>query len=145
MRVVVKVRLYKFRDCIETFRQALTDIREDRRMTEGSAQHIQKQCLMDTFVCIVADYVGCDEKTARTLASQHIEHVDGACPPKMPEWFGLDETKIDERQRLVITDNGGRRHIEMLADRDRSTLACWLHRFKDRSMVKGVAIDMWLP
>ena len=64
--------------------------------------------------------------------------------PSAP-WLGLDETKIDGKQRLVITDIGGRRPIEMLADRDRRTLAGWLHRFKDRSMVKGVAIDMWRP
>ncbi len=66
-----------------------------------------------TFVRIAAD-VGCDEKTVRTLASQHIEHVDGGYPPKLPEWLGLDETKIDGKQRLVITDIGDRRPVEML-------------------------------
>lgn len=144
VRIVVNVRRYKCRDCGLTCRQTLTGIREDRRMTERCAQYIQKQCLLDTFVRIAAD-VGCDEKTVRALASQHIEHVDGGYLPKLPEWLGLDETKIDGKQRLVITDIGGRRPIEMLADRDRRTLAGWLHRFKDRSMVKGVAIDMWRP
>ena len=34
VRIVVSVRRYKCRDCGETFRQALTGIREDRRMTK---------------------------------------------------------------------------------------------------------------
>ncbi len=141
MRIVVKVRRYKCRDCGETFRQALTGIRDDRHMTEHCALFIQRQCLLDTFVRI-AGQVGCDEKTVRALAAQHIENVDGGYLPALPEWLGLDETKIDGRQRLVITDLGARRPIEMLPDRDRGTLTTWLNHFKGERAKVGANLDV---
>lgn len=144
VRLLVKVRRYKCRDCGETFRQPLKGIRDDRHMTERCVEFIQQQCLLLTFVHI-ADTVGCDEKTVRTLAAEHIAHVDGGYLPALPEWLGIDETQIHGKLRLVLTDVGRRKPIEMLAERDKGTLAGWLNRHKDRSMVKGVAIDMWRP
>jgi transposase len=47
--------------------------------------------------------------------------------------------------RCVLTDIGDRRPIEMLADRDKGTLATWLNTYRDRSVIQGVAIDMWRP
>lgn len=143
-RLRAKVQRYRCRACNETFLQPLGGIVDDRRMTERCANFIQARCLRDTFVRIAED-VGCDDKTVRNLAGEYIAKLEAQHSPVMPEWLGIDETQIDGKMRCVVTDVGGRRLIEMLADRDKLTLAGWLHRFKDRDAVRGVAIDMWRP
>lgn len=144
VRILAKVQRFKCRECGETFLQPLAGMHSSMRMTERCANFIKGQSLMTTFVR-VAEAVGCDEKTVRSLAGDHIAELEGAHEPRLPEWLGIDETQIDGKMRCVITDIGGRRPIEMLADRDKGTLTTWLHSFKERAHVKGVAIDMWRP
>jgi hypothetical protein len=98
----------------------------------------------DTFTRI-AENVGCDDKTVRTLGAEYMAELEASHRPEMPDWLGIDETQIDGKMRCVLTDIGERRILDMLPDRDKATLAGWLHRFKDRHWVKGVAIDMWRP
>lgn len=144
VRIIANVQRYKCRECGGTFIQPLAGIQDDMRMTERCVAFIKDQCLKDTFLRI-ADHVGCDDKTIRNVAGQYISQIDANYHPALPTWLGIDETQIDGKMRCVITDVGNRKPIEMLADRDKLTLAGWLHRFRDRSMVKGIAIDMWRP
>lgn len=143
-RLRAKVQRYRCRSCGETFLQPLGGILDGRRMTQRCATYIQANCLRDTFVRLAGD-VGCDDKTVRTLALEYIAAMEANHRPTMPDWLGLDETQIDGKMRCVVTDVGERRVIDMLPDRDKLTVAGWLHRFKDRAWVKGVAIDMWRP
>lgn len=143
-RILARVQRYKCRECGETFLQPLAGIQEDRRMTARCAEYIKQQCLRDTFTSI-ADHIGCDDRTVRNLAGEYIASLDAAYKPALPAWLGIDETQIDGKMRCVLTDIGGRRPIEMLADRDKGTLTTWLYRHKERKHVQGVAIDMWRP
>ena len=113
-------------------------------MTTRCLEYIEAQCLRDTFVRL-AENLGCDEKTIRNIASDHIAKLDAQYLPRLPDWLGIDETRIDRQMRCVLTDVYERVPIDMLADRDKRTLAGWLHKFDDRSHVLGLAIDMWRP
>jgi transposase len=144
VRLLAKVQRYKCRDCGETFLQPLTGIQEGMLMTERCANFIKEQCLRDTFVRI-AENVGCDDKTIRNLAGDHIASLNANYKPNLPVWLGIDETQIDGKMRCVLTDIGHRRPIEMLPERDKGTLTTWLNHYRDRSHVRGVAIDMWRP
>lgn len=140
-RVLAKVQRYKCRDCNETFLQPLGGVLANRLMTERCADFIGEQCLVDTFVR-VAQNVGCDEKTVRTLAGERIALLTERYKPELPAWLGIDETTIDGRLRLVLTDIHNRRPVDMLQDDSNGSLATWLHRFKDRSHVMAVTTDM---
>lgn len=144
VRILAKAKRFKCRDCGGTFIQPLGGIHSAMRMTERCAEYIQSQCLRDTFVR-VAEHVGCDDKTVRTLAGDYIEQLNAEYKPWLPEWLGIDETQIDGKLRCIITDVANRVPIDMLPDRDKPLVTAWLHRFKDRSVVKGLAIDMWRP
>ena len=138
------VQRYKCRDCGETFLPAMQGIETARRMTERCVQYIQEQCTRDTFTRI-AEHVGCVEGTVRNLAAERIQTLNSEFNPYLPEWLGIDETKLDRQMRCILTDVGRNQPIDSLADREKPTLARWLHQFKDRSVVKGVAMDMWRP
>lgn len=143
-RILAKVQRYKCRDCGETFLQPLGGIQDARRMTERCVEYIQSQCLRDTFVRI-AEHVGCDDKTVRDLAGDYIERLNAEYKPWLPEWLGIDETQIDGKLRCIITDVVNRLPIDMLPDRDKPLVTKWLYQFKDKRVVKGLAIDMWRP
>lgn len=143
-RLLVKVRRYKCRECGGTFLQPLEGIVDERRMTVRCAEYIQDHCLRDTFARL-ADHLGCDEKTVRNVASGYIAMLDDQFRPHLPEWLGIDETKLDGAMRCIITDVGENRPVDILPARDKDTLTAWLSRFKDRSRVRGIAIDMWRP
>lgn len=143
-RLRAKVQRYRCRSCEETFLQPLGGVLDDRRMTKRCAAFIQANCLRDTFTRIAED-VGCDDKTIRTLASEYIADLETRYRPQLPEWLGVDETQIAGQMRLVLTDVSKRRVIDMLPSRDKGTMAAWLRQFPDLKPVKGVAIDMWRP
>lgn len=139
-----KVQRYRCTACKETFLQPLGGIQTERRMTERCAIYIQSMCLRDTFTRI-SEHLGCDDKTVRNLAGEYIAELEASHKPQLPTWLGIDETQIDGKMRLVITDVGHRKPIDMLPNRGKDTLTTWLNHFRDRSMVKGVATDMWRP
>lgn len=144
VRVLAQLQRYKCRACTETFLQPVAGIDPDRRMTTRCIRYIEAQCLRDTFVRL-SEHLGCDEKTIRNIAGDYIARLDEAYHPYLPRWLGIDEPGIDGQMRCILTDVHDRQPIDMLADRDKRTLAGWLHRFKDRSHVQGLAIDMWRP
>lgn len=144
VNILANVQRYKCRDCGETFLQPLGSIQPDMRMTVRCVEYIKTQCLRDTFVRI-AEHIGCDDKTIRVLADEHIAALNLKFKPHLPEWLGIDETQIDGKLRCIITDVKNRIPIDMLPDRDKASVTTWLNQFRERRTVKGLAIDMWRP
>lgn len=142
--ILANAQRYKCRECGGTFIQPLGGVQPAMRMTERCVRYIEEQCLRDTFVRI-SEHVGCDDKTVRTVAHSYIERLNTEYRPYLPEWLGIDETQIDGKLRCVFADVGNRRPIDMLPDRDKGSVTTWLHSFRNRSVVKGLAIDMWRP
>ena len=101
--ILAQVQRYKCKHCKETFLQPLAGIYPDMRMTQRCVEYIQAQCLRDTFVRI-AEHIGCDDKTVRTVAGTHIADLNAQYRPWLPEWLGIDETQIDGQLRCIITD-----------------------------------------
>lgn len=144
VRILANAKRYKCRECGSTFIQPLGGIHPDSRMTSRCVEFIQAQCLRQTFLHI-AELVGCDDKTVRNLAGDYIERLNAEYTPWLPEWLGIDETQIDGKLRCIITDVVNRLPIDMLPDRDKPSVTSWLYQFKDKRVVKGLAIDMWRP
>jgi len=140
--ILANVQRYRCKHCKETFLQPLGGIYPDMRMTQRCVEYIQHRCLSDTFIKIAGD-VGCDDKTARTLAGAYIADMNARYKPSLPDWLGIDETMIDGLQRCVLTDVVNRKPIDMLPDRDKDLVVSWLHRYKDKGVLKGLAMDMW--
>lgn len=142
--ILANVQRYRCKHCKETFLQPLEGIYPDMRMTQRCVEYIETQCLRDTFVRI-AEHIGCDDKTVRTVAGTYIDSMNAKFKPWLPEWLGIDETQIDGELRCIITDVVNRKPVDMLPNRDKVSVTAWLYQFKDRRTVKGLAIDMWRP
>lgn len=144
VRIRANAQRYKCRECGGTFIQPLGGIHDEMRMTSRCVRYIEKQSLQDTFTR-TADYIGCDDKTVRSIASGYIERLNAEYEPYLPEWLGIDETKLDGQMRCILTDVGINKPIDILKDREKPTVTHWLWRFRDLGTVKGLAIDMWRP
>ena len=144
VQLAAKVQRYKCRECGGTSLQPLGGVEVDRRMTKRCVEFIKTQCMRDTFTRL-SQHIGCDEKTIRNIANDYVEHMNTQFRPYLPNWLGIDETKIAGDMRCVLTDVGRNVPIDILPSRDQDTLARWLAAFPDRSTLLGVATDMWRP
>ena len=135
------VQRYRCRSCTETFLQPLGGIAEDRRMTTRGVAYVYGRCLSWTFTQ-VAEELGCTEFTVRSIAQDLIAIMEREYKPRLPAYLGIDETTIDGRLRLVLTDIQNNKPVDMLEDDSNATLATWLNHFRDRSHVRVVSTDM---
>ena len=142
--IEVKAKRYRCRHCKATFLQPLPGLRHGMFMTGRCAARIEELGLIETFTGIARQF-GCDEKTVRTLVHAYIERINSVYRPWLPEHLGIDETQIDGVMRCIFTDVTNRVVIDMIPDRSQEAVRAWLMQFKDRSVVKAVATDMWRP
>lgn len=77
-----KVQRYRCTFCKETFLQPLGGLVDGRRMTERCATYIKAHILRDTFTRI-AETVGCDDKTVRTLGAEYMAELQASFRPSM--------------------------------------------------------------
>jgi transposase len=144
VKIIALIQRYLCNDCGETFLQPVQGMDTSRRMTLRAIEYLQRRCFTATFKTLAED-MDCDEKTIRNITDDFMNVLDQDFKPEIPEWLGIDETMLAGRQRCMITDVLNRKPIDILANRDKDTVINWLHRFRDRTHVKGLAIDMWAP
>ena len=143
-RLKAKLRRYRCRACSCTFMQPVTGVMDKPRMTERCFQFIQSQCLVQTFSNL-AKQIGCDEKTIRNVASATVEAINSSYKPVMPEFLGIDETKLCGSYCAVFTDVGNNRPVDLLPTREPAAIATWLTRNSAAKHVKCVTTDMYPP
>ena len=141
--IKAKLQRYRCRDCGTAFPQEVTGIRKDTRFTERCIRYIRSQCLRDTFVRI-AEHIGCDHKTVRAIALEHIDEINSNYNPVLSGWIGIDETTIDGKLRFVVADVANRKLIEMLPDREHSTVSNYLYKHRN-DPIEVFTMDMWRP
>ena len=113
-------------------------------MTSRCREWIRANCLVFTSQYI-ADHIGCDEKTVRTLMNDRIDELNAAYRPQMPEWLGVDETspsgRIDESV-TVLVDVEKKKPIDLLEDRKGTSLKDRLDGLWKDAQPTGVTMDM---
>ena len=135
------LKRYRCRECGGTFLQPVTGMHPEMRMTSRCVAFIQDRFFRYTFTDL-AEQIGCDDKTVRTIANEYVDRLNKAYKPTLPTMVGIDETTIDGKLRFIITDIVARKPIDLLMDREKSTVSdfLWKHR---NDKVEVVAMDMW--
>lgn len=112
-------------------------------MTDRLIQYIERESLRHTFSGVAED-VGVDEKTIRNIFNDYCERQENTLKFKMPEWLGIDEINII-KPRCVITNIEQKTIVDMLENRNKTTITYYLSKQKDRDQVRYVAMGMWRP
>lgn len=144
VHLIVKRQRYRCIECNGTFQELLPEMDENRTMTKRLLAYIQRLSLEKKFTEI-ADEVGVNEKTVRNIFSEYVTQLDAERTISAPEWLGIDELFVLKNYRCMLTAPGEKCIIDMLPDRDKTSVIKWMMALPNRSNVKVVTMDMWKP
>lgn len=141
--IEVLTRRYECKDCGTTFYEQLPNVDSTRRMTERFVDWIGKSAAKNTFLS-VAEEAGLTEGTIRSVFSNYFKEIEKNISFEVPEYIGIDEIKL-KRTHCVITNIKNKTVVDVLNDRNKSTLIKYLNNIALTKPVRAVAIDMWPP
>lgn len=141
--IMLNRRRYRCQSCRKTFLEPVPHKDDKRQMTNRLIQYIERESLRRTFSGVAED-VGVDEKTIRNIFTDYCERLEKTLKFEMPQWLGIDEIHII-KPRCVITNIEQQTIVDMLDNRNKTTVTRYLSKRKDRDQVRYVAMDMWRP
>ncbi len=142
--IAVHRQRFRCRACERTFSEPLPDMDEQCTATKRLVAYIERESLTKTFLSIAED-VGVHEKTVRNIFHEYVKRLSEAIKFVTPRWLGIDEVYLVRKMRCVLTNVEENTVVEMLAKRDKRTLANYFQGVTDREKVELVTIDMWRP
>jgi transposase len=142
--LTVNAQRYRCRDCGKTSMQNVGWLDLRRAATLRLVQYIQTESLKRTFTSIAYD-VGLSEAAIRSIFKDHVRFLASTIHFQTPEWLGMDELKLMKKTRGIITNVKERTVVDMLSNRDLTTIRGYLWKLPDKERVQVVAMDMWHP
>lgn len=143
LAIHVGIRRWRCQSCGKTFMQALSAVNAGHEMTDRLVKWIGQQSLNRTFARI-ADDTGLDEKTIRNIFRDSINELGAEFRFETPKWLGIDEIHLI-RPRCVIGNLRNNTLVDMLPNRDKTTVVNYLCELQAKSEVQYVAMAMWTP
>lgn len=141
VRLNIKIRRYKCRDCNLTFSENLPDVDDAHRVTARLAKRIKEDMMIETFASVARRF-SIDEKTIRNVFKKHVVYLAGETKFDTPMVLGVDEVFLRRNFRVVITNVQEKTLIEMLEVQDTKILSNYLGRLDNKEQIKVVTIDM---
>ncbi len=138
-----QTRRFRCKTCRKTFYEGLPGVDAKRFMTQRLASWIGPTAIRRPFAH-VAHEVGVSEWTVRDIFHDHVTDLEAHRQVETPQWLGLDEIHLI-RPRGVITNVQECTLVDLLANRNKETVAAYLMRLPQRERVQLVAMDMWRP
>lgn len=141
--ILLNRRRYRCQSCRKTFLEPVPHKDDKRHMTQRLIQFIERESLRCTFSS-VAENVGVDEKTVRNIFNDYCERLKKTLCFEMPQWLGIDDIHII-KPRCVITNIEHQTILDILDNRNKTTVERYLNNHSDRDQVRYVAINMSRP
>lgn len=140
----IKSSRYKCRECNSTFFEEYDCIYEKDRITKRFREHIQGRCLKDTFTRIAQDY-SLTATTVRRIFAEFVEANKEQLQYIAPRVMGIDEAHLNKLMRCVITDTEHNLLLDIMEDRDSSTILKFIRTMQHPENIKVVTMDMYAP
>lgn len=144
MGLSVDTRRFRCKSCGKTFYEFLPDVDSKRSMTVRLKSWLEKRSLRHPFTHL-AEETGVSNTTIREVFDDYSERLRETFRFETPEVLGIDEVHLIRRPRAVITNIPACFVVEMLPDRNKTTVVRYLAGLPDRGRIRCVAIDMWRP
>ncbi|KGC96356.1 transposase family protein [Burkholderia pseudomallei] len=136
----VGTRRMQCRTCSKTFSEALPAVDEKRAITRRLVDWIGRQSIKRTFASI-AEEVGIVESTVRSVFREYVNELEQHIRFETPKWMGIDEIHLI-RPRGVITNIANNTIVELLPNRNKTTVERYFYGLDGRDRVQYVAMDM---
>lgn len=141
--IYVQVRRFRCAGCGKTFSESIPAVAENRLMTDRLVRWIGEQSMRRTFTSI-AEETGVVEGTVRNIFSDFVTELEKTVRFETPKWMGIDEIHLI-KPRCVVSNIANNTIVELLANRNKETVARYLARLPEKDRVQHVAMDMWMP
>ncbi len=105
---------------------------------------LEKNSLRRPFTHL-AEETGVGNSTIRMVFDDYADRLRENLKFETPEVLGIDEIHLIRRSRAVFTNIPSCFVVEMLPDRNKTTVARFLSDLPDKWRIRCVAIDMWRP
>lgn len=140
----IRSRRYKCKDRGATFQEEYDCIDDKERLTMRFRVHIQAQWLVDTFARIARDN-SLSINTVRRIFQEYIDENSKLLTYTAPRVLGIDEDHVNKIYRFVVTDCENNVLLDILPDRESTTIAGFFSRMNDKHNVRVVIMDMYRP
>ncbi|MHB8371046.1 MAG: ISL3 family transposase [Leptospirales bacterium] len=140
----VDTRRFRCKTCGKTFYEPLPETDPKRFMTARLKEWLEKKSLRRPFTHL-ADETGVGNSTVRMVFDDYADRLRDNLRFETPEVLGIDEIHLIRSPRAVFTNIPSCFVVEMLPDRNKTTVARYLSDLPDRGRIRCVAIDMWRP
>lgn len=141
--IYVQVRRFRCAGCGKTFSESMPAVAENRLMTDRLVRWIGEQSMRRTFTSI-AEETGVVEGTVRNIFRDFVTELEKTVRFETPKWMGIDEIHLI-KPRCVVSNIANNTIVELLANRNKETVARYLARLPEKDRVQHVAMDMWTP
>jgi transposase len=142
--IYLQARRFRCNECEKTGTERLPGVAEKRTMTDRLVKWIGLQSLKRTFSSVAED-AGVTEGTVRNIFRDYAAELEREFKAETPRWLGIDEIHIIRQPRAVIANIESKTIVNVLRDRNKSTILAYLHALEGRERVQYVAMDMWAP
>lgn len=135
------IKRYRCPDCGYVFPEHFDFFNPKAHITDRLKQEfVNRRLRGETFKYIARDY-GVDDKTVATAFAEYAaDHLEEELITYTPRVLGIDEAHIDDHYRLVLTDVGNRRLIDMKRNNHQTTLKAYLKTL-DKNICKVATMD----
>nr|WP_276327401.1 ISL3 family transposase [Leptospirillum ferriphilum] len=140
----VDTRRFRCKSCGKTFYESLPNVDSKRSMTVRLKTWLEKRSLRHPFTHL-AEETGVSNTTIREVFDDYGRQLQDSLRFETPEVLGIDEVHLIRRSRAVFTNIPSCYVIEMLPDRNKTTVGRYLSELPDKRRIWCVAIDMWRP
>ena len=113
-------------------------------MTVRLKTWLEKKSLRHPFTHL-AEETGVGNSTIRMVFDDYVDQLRDSLRFETPEVLGIDEVHLIRRPRALFTNIPSCIVIEMLPDRNKTTVARFLSDLPSKGRIRCVAIDMWRP
>ncbi|EQD24484.1 MAG: hypothetical protein D084_Lepto4C00430G0010 [Leptospirillum sp. Group IV 'UBA BS'] len=144
MALSVDTRRFRCKSCGKTFYESLPNVDSKRSMTVRLKTWLEKRSLRHPFTHL-AEETGVSNTTIREVFDDYGRQLQDSLRFETPEVLGIDEVHLIRRSRAVFTNIPSCYVIEMLPDRNKTTVGRYLSELPDKRRIWCVAIDMWRP
>lgn len=120
------------------------DLHDEFMMTRRLYEWIGSRSMAHTFASVASD-VRLDERTVRRVFEHWSDASIKALSIETPKWLGIDEVHLLHAARGILTNISEKTLIDLLPDRNQTTMARRISQMPNRDRIEVVAMDMWLP
>ena len=142
--IAVDTRRFRCKSCGRTFYEPLPAVDDKRLMTTRLKTWLEKKSLHHPFSQL-AEETGVGALTIRKVFDDYAQDLQDSFRFETPEVLMIDEVRLIRRSRAVFANIPSCFVVEMLPDRDKTTVTRYLSDLPDKGRIRCVVIDMWRP